>query len=266
MCAQLFNDLGVPTQNGAKDRESMSKYREIAHDLSLRVAEGEFATDGSLPPELELAQHYGVARGTLRNALTHLARRGVLSPKQGSGWIIQSSLHTHNFTELRSFAQWAASKRLTAGGRVTHSERGAATARESSALRVPTADSVLRVTRLRTLDGRSVMIERTSYPSRIAAEVAAIPHDEPSVVHAMHERFGITPVHAEHTVDAIAASSDDARLLGIRRSSPLLRVRRVSFARDGVAIEYGEDRYLPGEMAFQMAASVTNTGLSRTIL
>lgn len=253
------------TMEKTTKRECVQKYREIAQDVALRISTGEFASGSVLPSEQALAAHYAVARGTLRHALGHLAQRGLLAPRQGAGWAVYSSLQTHSFSELRSFAQWAASKGFTAGGRVTRSEAVPATARTAAALRVPLGQTVLRVTRVRTLDGRTVMLERTNYPQRLAAKIASIPADEPSVVGAMQQCFGIVPVHAEHTIDAVAASSDDAAALGIRRSSPLLRVRRVSFARDGKAIECGDDRYVAGEMAFQMAASATNTTFGRTL-
>lgn len=241
----------------------MSSHRDVQRDLLARIIEGEFAPGTALPSELRLASLYGVARGTVRNALAGLEDRGMLSPVQGAGWIVQSTLRTQSFAELRSFAQWARSKSMTPGGLVHASEPGEASVNEARKLRIAARSRVLRVTRTRTLDERVVMLERTTYPEWIADRIAGIDWNEASVVDVMNKSFGVTTAHADHAIDAVPASSADASLLGVRRSSPLLRVRRVSSTGAGQPIEYGEDRYLPDTVTFQVQASTGANPLSR---
>lgn len=233
-------------------------------DLLARIIDGEFAPGTTLPSETKLGQHYGSARGTVRHALAALEGRGLVSPVQGSGWVVQSSRQNQSFAELRSFAQWARSKGMTPGGLVHHSEYGEATVGEARKLLIDAHAAVFRVTRARTLDGRTVMLERTCYPEWVADQVASIPGDEASVVETLRAQYGVETAHAEHSIDAIPASSADSELLGIRRSSPLLRVRRVSFTPSGTPIEYGEDRYLPDTVTFQVATSRESNALTRT--
>lgn len=232
-------------------------------DLLARIIDGEFDAGVALPSESKLAEHYGVARGTVRNALAGLEDRGMVTPVQGAGWIVQSSLTTQSFLELRSFAQWARSKGMTPGGLVHDSVRRPASVQEARRLRVSSKSEVLQVMRTRSLDGRLVMLERTLYPEWIADKIESLATDEASVVDAMVTRFGIITAHADHTIDAIPASSTDAALLGTRRSSPLLRVRRTSFTGSGLPIEYGEDRYLPDIMSFYVQTSNTLNPLIR---
>lgn len=241
----------------------MSSHRDLQRDLLARIVDGEFAPGTALPSELRLAEQYGVARGTVRNALAGLEDRGMLSPVQGSGWIVQSTLRTQSFAELRSFAQWARSKGMTPGGLVHASEFGEASASEARRLRIAARSRVLRVTRTRTLDDRVVMLERTTYPDWLADRIATLDGAETSVVDIMNRQFGVATAHADHSIDAVPASSADASLLGVRRSSPLLRVRRVSFTSGGRAIEYGEDRYLPDTVTFQVQASGGANPLTR---
>ncbi|MGO2683248.1 GntR family transcriptional regulator [Microbacterium sp.] len=243
----------------------MTIFQTIAYDLSRRISDGEFPIGGSLPSEHQLAIHYERARGTVRHALNLLASRGMLVARQGSGWFIQSTLQQHGFTQLRSFAQWALTKGMKPSGRVVSSATMTASPAQARAFRLDTLQSVLRVVRIRGLDGREIMCERTVYAPWLVDMIASLPGDEVSVVQALEERFGIVTAHADHSIDAVAASSEDARLLGVRRSSPLLRVRRHSFAKDGRPMESGDDRYLPGSVAFEVASSLASSTLSRTI-
>lgn len=229
-----------------------------------RIIDGEFAPGATLPSETKLSEHYGTTRGTVRRALAGLEERGHVTPVQGSGWVVRSGRRSQSFEELRSFAQWAHSKGMMPGGRVRRKEFGEATADEARRLWVSPRTRVLRVTRTRSIDGRDVMLERTTYPSWIADQVAAIDDDEASVVEALTRDFGVVTAFAEHAIDAVPASSSDAGLLGVRRSSPLLRVRRVSNTSAGEPIEYGEDRYLPDTVTFLVTASRESTALTRT--
>ena len=233
-------------------------------DLLTRIIDGEFRPGATLPSETKLGLRYGTTRGTVRRALAGLQERGLVSPVQGSGWVVRSGRQSQSFEELRSFAQWARSKGMTPGGLVRRKEFGEATPDEARRLWVNPGSRVLRVLRTRSIDGRDVMLERTCYPNWIADRVAAIGDGEASVVETLSREHGVVTAFAEHAIDAVAVSSSDATLLGVRRASPLLRVRRVSHTPAGEPIEYGEDRYLPDTVTFLVPASRESTSLTRT--
>lgn len=264
-CAQLITPVAKRPEVQLSRKDTVSSFQAIAADLSRRISEGEFPMGDSLPSEQQLTIQYGHARGTIRHALDLLASRGMLIARQGSGWFIQSTLQHHGFTQLRSFAQWALSKGMAPSGRVISSKMITASPTQARVFRLETRQPVLRVVRIRALDGHEIMIERTVYAPWLAETISSLSHDETSVVQTLEERFGIVTAHADHRIDAVAASSEDARLLAVRRSSPLLRVRRRSFAKDGRPIESGDDRYLPQTVAFEVTSSLASSTLSRTI-
>lgn len=238
-------------------------HRQVAADLDRRISAGEFPIGARLPGEHALALTYRVSRGTVRSALADLARRGVVVAHRGTGWIVQSSLHTQGLRGFRSFAQWARERGLEPGGRVVAAADGAANGSEARILRIGLGEGIHRVTRLRTLDGQPVMIERTVYPPWVAGSVRDLPPDTPSFVEAMADR-GIVEAFGVHRIDAVAASGDDARLLGVRRSGPLLQVQRHAYAPNGRPIDYSEDRYLPGVVTFEIQASAGHSTAGRS--
>jgi GntR family transcriptional regulator len=75
------------------------------------------------------------------------------------------------------------------------------------------------------------------------------------VVEALHRSEGVVFAYGEHEIDAVAAGTRDAELLGIRRGGPLLRIRRTTSTPAGRPIEWGDDRYRTGTLSF----SVYNT-------
>jgi GntR family transcriptional regulator len=163
------------------------------------------------------------------------------------------------FNELRSFSEWAQALGETPGGRVVALVRRDATAAEAEQLGT---DRVYHLTRVRLLSGRPVMIERTAYPEPIGALVASMDAEHESITQRLQE-LGVLFANAAHTLSAVSATAEDARLLDIRPRAPLLRELRLTTDPDGVALEWSEDRYLGEAVAFTVHNSVHQNTLIR---
>ena len=62
-----------------------SRYGTLAASLRQRILDGEWQPGQMIPSEASLAQSYGVALGTLRQALSLLVQDGVLRRQHGKG-------------------------------------------------------------------------------------------------------------------------------------------------------------------------------------
>ncbi|MRG59715.1 UTRA domain-containing protein [Agromyces sp. CFH 90414] len=221
--------------------------------LRARILSGDLPAGARLPSELALAASQGTSRGAVRGALAALARQGLIESRRGAGWFVQSA-QTQGFDRMRSFTQWAQGRGRASGGRIMSRERRRPTAREARRLGIGTGDEVLVMVRVRTLEGRAVMIERSVWAPWVVALVERMPDDVHSTTRLLGDA-GIVITHGTHRIEAVAASSDDARLLGVRRSSPMLQVRRETYAANGRPVESGEDRYVPHTISFEAQAA-----------
>jgi GntR family transcriptional regulator len=168
-----------------------------------------------------------------------------------------------NFGELRSFSRWARLIGEVPSGRTIRLERGAAEEQEAEKLGLAVGDPVFRLTRVRLLSGRPVMIERTSYVERVGGLLSTVDLDRESICDAL-ELFGIFFEHAEHIIDAVKADPADAALLETAVGAPLLRERRRTTDPSGSPLEWSDDRYLGDVMAFTVRNSVASAPLARS--
>lgn len=60
-------------------------YATLASDLRQRITTGEYPPGGMIPSESALMETYGVARGTVRQALAELEREGLVVSHMGRG-------------------------------------------------------------------------------------------------------------------------------------------------------------------------------------
>ncbi|SMF25867.1 GntR family transcriptional regulator [Streptomyces sp. Amel2xC10] len=240
-----------------------ARHEEIADELRRAIGREEYAVGALLPAETDLATRYGVSRGTVRQAVAALTAEGLIGSRQGARRVVLASRRSQSFAELRSFAQWARAMGRAATGRVVAQEYRPAGAEDAVRLQVDAGSPVLHVLRVRGLDGEPVLLERTVYAGWIAPAVEPIEPDCPSVTQRLLDDTGLVFAYGEHVIDAVAAGARDAELLGVRRTSPLLRVRRVTTTHEGRPVEWSDDRYRSDAVSFSVHNSIGNNALAR---
>ncbi|MFE1442895.1 GntR family transcriptional regulator [Streptomyces sp. NPDC058739] len=240
-----------------------ARHEEIAEALRRAIDREEYTVGSLLPAETDLAAQYGVSRGTVRQAVAALTSEGLIGSRQGARRVVLASRRSQSFAELRSFAQWARAMGREATGHVVAHERRAASKEDAVRLQLREGTAVLHVLRVRGLDGEPVLLERTVYADWIAPAVEGLEPDCPSVTQRLYDETGLVFAYGEHVIDAVAAGAQDAELLGVRRTSPLLRVRRVTTTREGRPVEWSDDRYRSDAVSFSVHNSIGNNALAR---
>jgi GntR family transcriptional regulator len=240
-----------------------SLYRKVAEDIKAAIAAGTYPANTKLPSESELAERYSVSRGTIRQAFAALRADGVIASRRGARRVVIGGPRVQSFGELLSFSRWARAIGEEPGGRVVTLARRPATEDEAERLAVPLGSHVWSLVRVRMLSDRPVMLERATYPDQVGALVADMDLAVDSITERL-EGLGVVFTDAEHVIDAVPASAEDARLLGVRAGVPLLRERRFTTDRSGQPVEWSEDRYVGSATAFSIRNSVAVNALSRT--
>lgn len=78
---------GVPMSDieAAGGRDADLAYMRVVNDIEARIKSGDLSPGARLRSERELAEHYGVAYGTIRRAMEVLRERGVVMTIHGRG-------------------------------------------------------------------------------------------------------------------------------------------------------------------------------------
>lgn len=67
------------------------RHKQIADDLRSSIMDGRYKAGSRIPTEVALMKHYGVARGTVRQALAVLAQQGLTEARPGAGVFVRTS-------------------------------------------------------------------------------------------------------------------------------------------------------------------------------
>lgn len=238
-------------------------YATVAQALRDGISRGDYRDGARLPSESELAETYGVSRGTVRQAFAALRAEGLITSRQGARRMVLGGERVQGFSELISFSAWARAIGEQPSGRVIELVRRAATDPEAAELDLPPGAMIYHLTRVRLLSGQPVMVERTAYVERVGALLPGIDLATESITERLAE-LDVVFADADHGIDAVAAGPEDATLLEVPEGTPLLRTRRRGTDPAGNPLEFSIDSYRGDAVVFRVHNSVAATALART--
>ncbi|GEM_PF-11610 len=190
-----------------------------------------------LPTERALAEQWGVARMTVRNAIGALVREGRLRSEQGRGTFVQPAPIALR-VRLGSFAAEIARAHLTATtttlGR-REDDDPPEPVREHLGLQP--GQAAVRIDRLRLGDDIPLALERAWFPVSIGRSL--LTGDSPTSLYTWLESLGRLPDAGEESVGAGFPHDDEAGHLAITTSTPVIRLTRRATA-GGEPVEYAE--------------------------
>src|SRR5262249_53678476 len=224
-------------------------HRRIADELRRQILDEHLVPGYQLPSEYDLARTFGASRGTVRQALNQLRAEGAIAARRGARWVVLAAPLVQSFSELLSFSAWARAEGHQPGGTVIELARRPAGQSEAERLKIAIGEPLYQLVRVRSLSGTPVMVERTSFVEDVGRLLIDLDLETSSIYEELGDR-GIVFARARHTIDAVPASAEDARLLAVPRRTPLLRQRRASTSQTGQPLELSDDRYRGDAVAF----------------
>jgi GntR family transcriptional regulator len=211
-----------------------------------------------LPSEPELARQLGVSRATLREAMRTFETQGLLHRRQGAGTYV---LHPSQVIEsglevLDSIETMAERIGLQVAMGEFRSQRRAPTPEESQALSVPADFTVLSLSRVILAEGGPVAYLVDIVPEDILA-LDELPADfSGSVLDLLIRRGAPDLLSSRCEINAVPASVEVARALGIQRGAVLLRFEAYLYAAGGRVVDYSFSYFLPGYFHFHVVRRV----------
>ena len=233
MPAQVLSDARL-------DRDSKEPlWQQLVAVLRDAIETGALAPDQALPSENDLIDRYGVSRTVVREALAELVRRGQIYKIRAKGSFVSPPRRDLSFigSNAGSSEDLAGSGR-TVITRVLSLDEGEADEREAAALRLPEGTPVIRMRRLRTVDGTPWLLVRTTLPLDRFSGLLKAHLENRSLYDHLRRTYGIAPAGADRWLKAIIPSAEEAALLELPAGAPALDIESVAWDEDGTPFEY----------------------------
>jgi GntR family transcriptional regulator len=190
-----------------------------------------------VPPERTLSVEFGTSRTTVRQALQELVVEGRLERIQGKGTFVAKT-KVAQALRLTSYTEDMRAQGLEPTSRLLEIGYMLADDVLSERLGVKPRARVLRIERLRLANGDPMALETTHLSAQRFTGLRRHLERSNSLYAVLSEKYGVTLLEAEETIETVPAPPREAHLLGTDVGLPLLLLSRHSLGEDGKPVEY----------------------------
>jgi len=209
------------------------------------IERGDLVPGDKLPVEEQFAASLGVSRMTLRQALASLGKTGTVVRKRGRGvggtFVSQAKIEC-DLTGLAGFTEQMQRANVRAGARLVSARTTPADRSAAEALSVEVGAPVHEVVRVRTANREPLALERACFPAEVFPDLLEQGLTG-SIYRLMSRRYGQTPQVASESLEPVLPTAEEAELLSVDPSTPLMLIERAAYGPSGQTLEYARDLF-----------------------
>jgi GntR family transcriptional regulator len=222
-------------------------YQQIKGLILQSLQSGEWKPGEAIPSEMDLAARFRVSQGTVRKAIDELSAENLVVRRQGKGTFVATHAEQHvqyRFLKLQPDNGDTQSEG-PAERTIIDCKRLRASAEIARALSLRSGDPVLQVRRVLAFSGVPTILEDLWLPGTpfkgLTAERLT---NSTGPMYALFEtEFGVRMVRADENIRAINPDAEQAQLLHVETSTPLLSVERVAYTYNDTPMELRRGLY-----------------------
>ncbi|MBC7682791.1 MAG: GntR family transcriptional regulator [Ferruginibacter sp.] len=226
-------------------------YQQIKGLILQSLQAGEWKPSEAIPSEMDLAVRFRVSQGTVRKAIDALAADNLLVRRQGKGTFVATHAAQHmpyRFLKLKPDVGNATDEG-PAQRDIIDCKRQRASADVARALALRPGDAVLQVRRVLSFQDNGLFVPTIledlwlpggPFKGLTAERLAGYQ----GAMYALFEsEFNVHMVRAEEKIRAVHPDAEQAYLLKVASTAPLLSVERVAFTYNDVPMELRRGLY-----------------------
>jgi GntR family transcriptional regulator len=216
-----------------------SRYGTLALALRDRILKGEWAPGEVIPAESILAQIYGVALGTIRQALSLLVEEGVLQRRQGKGTFVTKGVDGASMMRFFRFRGVDVASNEAPQSRILSRRLRAASTPEANTFGLHKGAQVFQLERLRSLDHDPCLLETIVLPLPLFAKLAQSDTQawDDLLYPMFQQRCGVVIQKTHDNLSFSQLNATQAKRLKLAPAHPCVLVERQAFDMAGRCVE-----------------------------
>lgn len=227
---------------------------------------GGYSAGQPLPAEAELAARLGVSRSTIREALSHLEKDGLIIRRQGVGTFVAPQSEQiisgglERLASFRSVAELAGASVQVVARTITLAQADQPTA---EALLLPSGSEVVRVQVTEALDGcQLAYLEGFIAPERV--DFAQLTADSGSLLEHLYQHSALPLSYSRSAIYAIDADRTLAERLGVPEGRAVLHLAEIVYTEADVPVAFFRNYFVTDCYNFKIVRRIVrSSGLRR---
>ncbi|HHX50257.1 MAG TPA: GntR family transcriptional regulator [Clostridia bacterium] len=231
-------------------------YAEIANEIRRRIREGIYIPGEQLPSEPELAEYFGVSRGTLREALSVLEKEGIILRRHGIGSFVEKNYHkvVAGMERLDPLIDTIRRSGYQAEDQVLSIYTEAIPSDIAKALEVETGSTGYMIESIRLANQEPVIYCFDVLPGWLVTDEKILEkrRQTESLSGFLRDNFRLRPKQFISTVSAVLPDRVTAKILGVDKRKPLILIEGTLYDDAHKPINFGRQYFRGDKYQFQL--------------
>lgn len=224
-------------------KNNIPLYHQVEDYIRKKIRDEKLKPGDLLPTEAELEEILKVSRTTIRIAISELQHEGIVYKQQGRGTFVAKRSYEEQLPLLKSFTEDAIAKGCKSRASVLGKDIIVPDEKIAGRLKLTENDKVLKLFRVRYLDGEPIQVTTTHVPLKEIPnmDLDKIDFTQASLYEEM-EKSGVVFASGEEIIEVDVAGAIDAALMGVECGSPIFVTKRIVFNDKNRVVEAAESR------------------------
>lgn len=217
----------------------MPYYHQVAETLQEEIAGRQWRPGQRLPSEAELCRRFGVSRPVIRAALERLRQNGLIHKQRGVGSFVAKPKIQQRIN-MRGLGFFQEMQRHGLPVETVVWEQGVVTAPAQVARRLGHDGPVVRIVRLRKLQGEPVVFGTAYLPQALVPGLERMELANTSLYRLLQERYGLVSAHNEALIETVPSPGWVSDILSVAGGQPMFVLTGTSHLAEGQVFEVFE--------------------------
>jgi GntR family transcriptional regulator len=215
----------------------LSLYHQMKQIVLDKINIGEWKPGDKIPTETELCDQYNISRITARRALTELENEGWVERKPAKGTFVKFPGISQELSKFYSFTEEMQRLGHTSSSKQLRMDILTPSDEVRQALKLELKECVYLLKRLRQANGETIIIDHSYLPCKLFPGIERYNFEKCSLYETLKQSYNIVANVAEETIDAVLFTREEAELLEIKKNTPGLLIKRITYSND-IPIEF----------------------------
>lgn len=236
----MADNWTIPDERPDSVERKVPHFLRTRDDLASQMESGALPARTRLPSERDLSEHFQITRMTVRQALRQLEAEGLIYRLDRRGWFVSPSRLRYNPTANIGFTENVRSQGKVPGTLLLSKEMTPASSWATKHLAVPDGEPVFLIRRLRSIDGRTVLVEQLYVNTTRCPGLLELPLEQ-SLTDLFEEHYGIVERRVRITMRPTALNEAQAQALQVAVGTPGLYLTRTILDQYDNVIEFDQE-------------------------
>ncbi len=215
----------------------MPLYYQVAEIIRQRIVQNVYQIGQTIPTEILIQEEFGISRETARKAVSVLITEGLVEKIRGKGTYVTAPKIVHRIGSVYGSFEEIIAQGMIPSTKFLKIIEFPPPKSMRSEMQLNDSVEVVKVKRLRYANDNPAAILTSYLPVDLVPGLAQVNFSNESLYQTLEKNYHLTLSEADEIIEADSVDEKEARLLKIKKNSPVLVVKRITYLENMRVIE-----------------------------